>query len=222
MKSSRTIAILPAFNEAKHIGKVILETKKQVDSVLVIDDGSTDNTSEVAKKSGARVIRLENNSGVGYASRIGLKQAIKDKFGIIIFLDADGQLDPKYMPSFIEKIGKGADYVYARRDLRKYPLNNKIGNWGLTFLANILCPVGIWDVECGYRAMTLGAARKMKLKSMKYEREMDFLYEVWRNKLKVSSVNVVVPVFIRKSKIRTVLRGFRNFSFLVNRRLNAL
>jgi glycosyltransferase involved in cell wall biosynthesis len=219
MKSSRTIAILPAFNEAKRIGKVILEAKKHVDYVLVVDDGSSDNTSGVARKSGARVIRLANNNGVGYASRIGLRQAIKDRFGIIIFLDADGQLDPRYIAKFIEKISNGAGYVYGRRNLSKYPLSNKIGNWSLTFLANMLCHVGIWDVECGYRAMTLEAARKMRLRSMKYEREMDFLYEVWRNKLKVSSVDVVVPIFIAKSRMRTVLRGFGNFSFLLKRRL---
>jgi glycosyltransferase involved in cell wall biosynthesis len=220
MKSSKTVAILPAFNEARRIGKVIQEARKHVSSVLVVDDGSSDNTSEVAKKNGARVIRLENNSGVGYASRIGLNQAIKEKFDIIIFLDADGQLNPRYITNFIEKIDNGACYVYGRRNLGKYPLSNKIGNWGLTFLANVLCPVGIWDVECGYRAMTLEAARKMRLKSMKYEREMDFLYEVWRNKLKVSSVEVIVPIFHKKSRTRTVLRGFRNFWFLKKRRLH--
>ena len=222
MKSYRAIAILPAFNESKNIRKVIEKTKKQVSKVLVVDDGSSDNTSSIARKAGADVIRLEKNSGVGYASRIGLKKAIKEKYDIIVFLDADGQLDPKYITQFIEKVKEGYDYVYGRRNLYKYQLNRIIGNWGLTFLTNLICPTGILDIECGYRAIPLRTAKKLKLKAMGYEREVDFIYEVWRNKLKVSYVKVTVPVFHPKSRLRAMLRGTKNFLFFLKRRIGLI
>jgi len=212
----KTIAIIPAFNEEKRIRDVIRKTRKYVDKVIVVDDGSKDKTSEVSKKVGAEVIRYDENKGVGYATKIGLKKAISLKPDIIIFLDADGQHEPKYIPYFINAIKNGADYVYSYRDLSNYPLNRKIGNWGLRILTNILCPTGIRDTECGYRAISLNAAKKLKLKANKYEREVDFAYEVWRNKLRISEVKIKVPKFYPKF---AMIRGFKNFFFLLKRRI---
>jgi glycosyltransferase involved in cell wall biosynthesis len=211
----KVIVVIPAYDEEKTIGTIIKRTRKYVDKVIVVDDGSTDKTSEVSKNSGADVIRYKRNQGVDYASRIGLENAIKMKPDIILFLDADGQLDPKYIPQFFKAIEEGADYVAGWRDLSKYPLDRRIGNWGLTKLSNIFCPTGIHDTECGYRAMTLDAAKKIKLVGNKYEREMDFAYEVWRNKLKIKEVKIKVPVYYSKPAIK---RGFKNFLFLLKKR----
>ena len=215
----KVIAVIPAYNEEKRIADIIPKTKRYVDRVIVVDDGSKDKTTEVSKKSGAEVIRYEKNQGVGYATRIGLKKAISLKPNVIIFLDGDGQHKPEYIPKFLDMIKNGADYVCGWRDLSNYPLDRKIGNWGLKLLTNILCPTGIKDTECGYRVMTLDAAKKMKLKAKRYEREVDFAYEVWRNKLKVSQVKIEVPIFYSKSAI---IRGFRNFFYLIKRRFNLL
>jgi len=214
----KVIAVLPAYNEEKRIKDTILKTKKYVDKIIVVDDGSEDKTEEVSKKSGAEVIRYEENQGVGYATRTGLKRAISLKPDVIIFLDADGQHDPKYIPQFIKAIEDGADYVCGWRDLSNYPFNRKIGNWGLKILTNLICPTGIKDTECGYRAMTLDTAKKLKLKAKRYERDIEFAYEVWRNKLKVSQLKIVVPFFHPKGAI---IRGFKNFGFLIRRRLDS-
>jgi glycosyltransferase involved in cell wall biosynthesis len=213
----KVIAVLPAYNEEKRIKDTILKTKRYVDNIIVVDDGSEDKTAEASKKSGADVIRYEKNRGVGYATRVGLKRAISLKPDIIIFLDADGQHDPKYIPQFIKAIENGADYVCGWRDLSNYPLDRKIGNWGLQLLTNLLCHTGIKDTECGYRAMALDAAKKIKLKGERYEKDSEFAYEVWRNKLKISQVKIVVPVFHPKGAI---IRGFKNFFYLLRRRFN--
>jgi len=211
----KIVAIIPAFNEEKHIGKLVKNTKKYVKKIVVIDDGSSDNTARVAKKAGAEVIKLKKNRGVGFAARTGLKKAIQLKPDIIISLDGDGQHNPKYIPHFINEIKNGADYVCARRDLSNYPIDRKIGNWGLKTLTNLLCPTGIQDTECGYRAFTLRVAKKFKLKAERYERDAEFAYEVWKNKLKVSQVKIKVPIFHPKSAI---IRGFKNFFYLLKRR----
>jgi len=211
----KTIAIIPAYNEGKRIANTVLKTKKHVDKVIVVDDGSTDNTTSVARKSGAEVIRYEINRGKGYATRIGLKKAVSMRPDIIIFLDADGQHDPRYVPVFIDEIKNGADYVYGKRDLSKYPFSRKIGNFGLSLLTNMLCPTGILDTECGYRALTLNSAKKLSLKDDRYGVEMDFAYSAWKNKFKISMVSIIVPVFHKKS---AMMRGFRNFFYLLKRR----
>jgi glycosyltransferase involved in cell wall biosynthesis len=213
----KTIAVIPAYNEEKKIESVVKHVKRFVGRVIVVDDGSTDKTSEIAKKAGANVIKYTKNQGVDYASRIGLENAIKMKPDTILFVDADGQLDPRYIPKFIKAIKDGADYVAGWRDLSNYPLDRKIGNWGLTKLSNIFCPTGLHDTECGYRAMSIDAAKKIKLMGNKYEREMDFAYEIWRNKLKIKEVKIKVPVFYSKPAIK---RGLKNFIFLLKRRFS--
>jgi glycosyltransferase involved in cell wall biosynthesis len=217
MKSYKTIAIIPAFNEEKNIGKIVKDTKKYVNKVIVIDDCSFDNTSKIARKNGAKVIRLEKNMGVGFASRIGLKEAVSLKPDIIIFLDADGQHDPNYIPYFIKEIENGADYVSAVRNLSKYPFNRKIGNWGLKILTNLIYPTGIMDTENGFRALKLEAAKKLDLRADRYGREIDFVYSVWKNKFKIKQIIIDVPVYHPKAAIE---RGFKNFFYLLRRRLN--
>jgi len=216
---SKVIAVIPAFNEEKKIRTTVLKTRRYVDKVLVVDDGSVDKTALVAKKAGAEVIRYETNQGICDATKVGLKKAISLKPEIIVFLDADGQHDPKYIPYFIKAIENGADYVCGKRDLSKYPFNRKIGNWGLKVLTNLLCPTGIMDTECGYRALRLNTAKKLDLKAKGYGREMDFAYSVWKNKLKVKQIKLGVGIFYPKAAIK---RGFKNFSYLLKRRFNLI
>jgi len=217
--SPKVIAVIPAFNEEKRIRTTVLKTRKYVDKVLVVDDGSVDKTALVAKKAGAEVIRYEPNQGVCNATKVGLKKAISLKPEIIVFLDADGQHDPKYIPYFIREIENGADYVCGKRNLSRYPFNRKVGNFGLKVLTNLLCPTGIMDTECGYRALKLSAAKKLDLKAKGYGREMDFAYSVWKNKLKVKQIKLGAGVFHPKAAIK---RGFKNFFYLLKRRFNLI
>jgi len=215
----KVIAVIPAFNEEKRIGNIILKTRKYADKVIVVDDGSIDKTSEVSKKYGAQVIRYEKNKGKGYATKLGLNKAISLKPDIIIFLDADGQHDPKYIPYFINAIKNGANYACGTRDLSRYPFNRKIGNWGLKILTNLFCPTGIMDTECGFRAFTLEAAKKLDLKAERYEIEMDFAYNAWKNKFKIKQIRIEVPIFHSKAAIG---RGFKNFFYLLKLRFNLI
>jgi UDP-N-acetylglucosamine---dolichyl-phosphate N-acetylglucosaminyltransferase len=221
--SSYTVAVIPAYNEATRIRKTILDTKKYVDNIIVVDDGSPDKTSEVARKTGVEVFRYDVNQGKGYATLIGMKKALALKPRIIILLDADGQHDPWYIPYFVKAIENGADYVCGKRDLSNYPFNRRIGNWGLKVLTNIFCPTGIMDTECGYRALSYEAARKTEINNSKYGRrygiEMDFAYNVWKNHFKIRQIEIVVPVFHSKAAIK---RGFKNFIYLLQRRFRLI
>lgn len=212
-----TVAILPAYNEEKRIRNTILKTRKYVDKVIVVNDGSKDRTAEIASKAGAHVISYRENRGIGFATKIGLKKAIALKPKIIVFLDADGQHDPAYIPYFIRAVENGADYVSAVRDLSNYPLNRKIGNWGLKVLTNLICPTGIMDTENGFRALSIETAKKIDLRANRYGREMDFAYNVWKNKFRIKQIKIEVPVYYPKAAIK---RGFKNFLYLLKRRFN--
>lgn len=219
----KVVCVIPAFNEERRIGNVIKNVKKYVDKIIVVDDGSKDNTYIISKKARAEVIRYKENKGVGYATKIGLRRAIKLKPDIIVFLDSDGQHNPRYVPEFVNAIKNGADYVMGWRDLKNYPFNRKIGNWGLKTLANVFCPTDIKDTECGYRALKLKAAKKVNIKAKRYGREMDFVYESWKNKFKVKQIKIKVPVFHKKEwTLFVIIRGFKNFFHLLKRRFNLI
>jgi len=216
----RVIAVLPARNEASRIGKVLsgIKRTRAIVKFIVVDDASTDNTAVAAKANGANIIRLKRHGGVGAATRVGLQAALRLKPQAIIFMDADGQHEPRYIPQFLKRINEGYDFAIGRRDLSHYPLKKRFGNFMLRGLAELLAPTGIKDPECGFRMITAVAARKLDLRAKKYDICMDFIYNVWKNKFKVWQVDIRVPVYHYKkgTKIRT---GLANFWWLVKRRL---
>lgn len=220
MKKNKVIVVMPAWNEEKRIGRVLKNVKKnkRVDSIIVIDDGSTDKTAEIAKKMGAIVFSLKKHEkvlGPGIPTIYGLKKAVKSKADIIILMDADGQHNPSDIPKFIEAIEEGYDTAIGARDLSKYPISRKLGNWGLTNITNLICPLGLSDVECGYKAMTADAFKKMNLQAARYQIQMEFIYDVWKTRLSIKEVKVRVPVFYPKPAVR---RGFGNLIYLLHRR----
>ncbi|MCP4607475.1 MAG: glycosyltransferase family 2 protein, partial [Planctomycetes bacterium] len=91
----KIIAAIPCFNEERFIGSVVAKAKKYVDRVIVIDDGSTDDSAEIAKSAGATVYRHEENRGYGAAIASALERGRSKKADILVILDGDGQHDPK-------------------------------------------------------------------------------------------------------------------------------
>jgi glycosyltransferase involved in cell wall biosynthesis len=138
------LAVMPAFNEERTISDIIKNTRKYVDEVVMIDDFSSDRTSEIAKKAGATVLRHKENRGLGGALRTGFDYALKNKADIIITIDADGQHDPDEIPKFIEKIQSGYHFVLGTRDLSKYPFTKKLGNFFLNAATNFISGTSLY------------------------------------------------------------------------------
>jgi len=146
--------VIPAYNEAMSIGDVIANCKAFSDEIIVVDDGSRDDTAEIAKKKGAFVIRNEKNLGVTRATQRGLEAA---HGGIIVTLDADGQHDPSDIPNLIKPITDGdGDIVLGARD--KIPnLSERI----IDALTNLGLKCS--DAGTGFRAIRASIAKRMKL-----------------------------------------------------------
>jgi glycosyltransferase involved in cell wall biosynthesis len=109
------VAAIPCYNTAKNIAQVVAATKKYVDEVIVIDDGSQDKTAAVARKAGARVIRHEKNRGKGAAMKTAIENIESD---IIVFIDGDGQHNPHEIPGLLSPIlNQEADLVFGSRFL---------------------------------------------------------------------------------------------------------
>lgn len=150
LENKKVVALIPAYNESERITGVITHTMHYL-PVLVVDDGSRDNTSEIARNLGARVIRQEPNQGKGAALLNGFRHAIEQGYDAILTLDADGQHDPDEIPLFLEAYANGADLVIGKRDFSKMPfprnISNTIGTWSFSNALGQYCP----DNQSGYR-----------------------------------------------------------------------
>ncbi len=148
-------AVIPAYNEEETIGEVVGKTLRYVDEVIVVDDGSLDETAERAYEAGARVVKLGENRGILQATVRGFREADGE---IIVTLDADGQHNPDEIPRLLEPILRDeADLVLGRRP-RLPHLSERI----LTYLTGLKVPVQ--DASTGFRALRRWVAEGMKLK----------------------------------------------------------
>ncbi len=155
----RTLIIIPAYNEELTIGSVVALARKYGD-VLVVDDGSSDRTSEIAQNAGAIVVKHETNMGKGAALRTGFDYALANGYDAAVCLDADGQHNPGEIPKLLEPILKDeADMVIGSRFLdgakKSIPLYRRLGLWILntTTNASLNGNLKVTDSQSGFRAM---------------------------------------------------------------------
>ena len=190
-------AVIPAYNEEKTIEAVVKRTLSYVDEVLVVDDGSTDDTARIAEDTGARILK-QQNAGVLKATERGLREATGN---IIVTLDADGQHDPSEIPSLIEPILRGeADLVMGTRPKLPY-LSERI----LTWLTSIRVPIG--DASTGFRAVRREIAKKMSLHGACLCGT--FVLEAHRRGARVAGVPISIKE--REGERRIQTRHFRQF-----------
>ena len=168
----KLIVMIPAYNEEKNIGNVIKEIKDNVKDykVLVIDDGSTDKTVEVARKAGADfIISNKKNLGLAPTFRRGLEEALRLGADIIVNTDADYQYNQKQIPKLIKPILEGkADIVLTNRNifsLDHMPLSKKIGNSIATQVTRLVSGFDVKDAQSGFRAFSREAALKLNVLS---------------------------------------------------------
>jgi glycosyltransferase involved in cell wall biosynthesis len=158
--SDRILALIPAYQEGPRVGLVVTAAARHL-PVLVVDDGSTDDTAVQAEAAGATVIRQRPNAGKGAALRSGMRAAIDAGYAAVVTLDADGQHDPDEIPSFVERYrASHPELIVGQRDLRAMPLvrrmSNTLGGAALTIALGRSVP----DNQSGYRLVgrTLMAA----------------------------------------------------------------
>lgn len=171
----RILIAVPCLNESKTIAQVIANAKsvqvqgKQID-VLVVDDGSKDDTSAVAKQAGAHVIRHGKNRGLAGALNTAVEYAIRQQYAMMVTIDGDGQFDVKDVPSLIAPIiQSGADLVTGSRFMPECKLPDGItpakvwGNIQMSRLISSLVGQKFYDVSCGFRAYSRAALLNLNL-----------------------------------------------------------
>ena len=170
----KLVIIIPAFNEEDTIGDVIENVPKHLPGVddievIVMDDGSTDRTAEIAREMGAVVYSHPHNQGLGITFRGGIERALKAGADIIVNIDADGQFNPRDIPQLVAPVLDGrAEFVTASRFVEKdpdlqMPRMKYLGNKLMSRIISRIIGQKFYDVSCGYRAYSREAAMKLNL-----------------------------------------------------------
>lgn len=184
---NKTAVVIPAHNETKHIKNVLEKTKKYADVVILVDDGSTDDTYKIAKSIGDNVIALRHkiNLGKGGGLKTGCMAAEKLGADIIVTLDADGQHPPEYIPEIIQYMEKQKlDVAFSfRKGGDKMPLVRNLGNRTLNYFAKYLFNLNLKDLWCGFRAFKTSVLPKISWNKSDYSGEVQMALKVGKNNL---------------------------------------
>ena len=187
------IAVIPAFNEATQIADVIRNTSGFVDRVLVVNDGSKDDTARVAREAGATVISHPINRGLGATLGTGIKAARKLGAQFVVTLDADGQHLAEEIPLFVEAIEAGHDAVIGSRMIEmkgNMPLKRKIAQRLGNILTYILFGTLVTDSQSGFRAFSAEGADKLDIRTDRMEVSSEIISEIGRKQLKMTEVPI--------------------------------
>lgn len=191
---SKIIAAIPAYNEGATIGSVVLKVRQFATDVVVVDDGSTDDTAETAGLAGAHVIRHARNLGKGMAIRSAWLYAREKELGAFVLLDGDHQHDPKDIPRLLGPIFSGsADVTLGVRwgKTSGMPLYRRIGKRVLDFATATATKSGfVTDSQCGYRAFSPRALLELEPAEAGLVIESQMLLEAQERGLRIAEVYV--------------------------------
>lgn len=158
----KILALLPAYNEAAHLGPVLEEVKKQIDDILVVDDGSRDDTATIARAAGVELLSRGYNLGKGQSLKEGYSWALSHGYDALIMLDSDGQHDPACIQDFIAKFHTThAPLIIGARDYGEIPLRRRIPNMIGKALFSAAVGQNIPDNQSGYRLLDRSLMERM-------------------------------------------------------------
>jgi glycosyltransferase involved in cell wall biosynthesis len=213
-------AVIPALDEATSIETVVRGAREHCDSVIVVDDGSRDDTALRAHTAGAEVLTLERRRGKGAAIRAGIRRALAhDDLDAILLLDADGQHAPCEIPRLKRAFAEGAEFVVGDRSA-EFAHMSFVRRSTNRIMTALLCrfflshgPV-VRDTQCGFRLLSIRTCRALRLQSTGFDIESEMLVAATRHGLDIASVRVSVIERRGRSKIRVVPDTWRFLSLL--------
>lgn len=201
------VAIVPAFNEARSIADVVTGLHGIVSHVLIVDDGSTDQTAARARAAGAEVLSRGTNTGKGSAVRAGLAHVMTGPFTHVLLLDGDMQHRPSEAARLLDAAERtGADLVLGERQFSREGMPaaryhaNRIGSRALSWFVG----APVQDSQCGFRVCRLDALRNLPLRARGYEIETEMLVKLRRRGARLASVPITAVYAAERSKLRPV------------------
>jgi glycosyltransferase involved in cell wall biosynthesis len=215
---AKVAAVIPAYNEEKHIGDVVRRTLQTLDHVLVVDDGSQDQTADRAREAGAEVIVHEQNRGKGETIKTGLRHWLDRQFDFVIILDADGQHRPEEIERFIAVAlsPQAPKLVLGNRmaDVSSMPLVRRMVNRWMSGRISAVCGQEIPDTQCGFRLLHRQLIPELLGGAARFDYETEMLIVASRKGFRIASVPISTVYSDEVSSIHPVRDTLRFFKLM--------
>ena len=215
---STIAAVIPAFNEEKHIGDVVRRTRAKIENVLVVDDGSADATAERAREAGAEVIVHPQNRGKGETIRTGLRHWHERNFDWVVILDADGQHRPEEIERFVAAAASATPpkLILGNRmsDVRTMPLVRRMVNRYMSNKISRVCGQKIPDTQCGFRMLHHALIPDLLHGADRFDYETEMLIVASRKGCRIESVPISTVYSDEVSSIHPVRDTIRFFELM--------
>ncbi|MCC7517609.1 MAG: glycosyltransferase family 2 protein [Verrucomicrobiae bacterium] len=212
---------IPARDEAAHLGAIVRGCRALGFEVWVVDDGSDDDTGEIARREGAEVLRHATSLGKGAAIRTALRRFLASKRGALVLMDADGQHDPRFAPEFL-RAAAVADLVLGNRmgNPGAMPPVRRWTNRAMSLFLSRMCGAAIPDSQCGYRLLSRRFAEAFRPTTSHFELESEMLVQAARFGFKITSVPIPAVYGSSPSHIRPIRDTLRFLGFLAKARFS--
>jgi glycosyltransferase involved in cell wall biosynthesis len=211
-------AVIPAYNEDKHIGDVVRRTRQKLDHVLVVDDGSRDTTADRAREAGAEVIVHEKNLGKGETIKTGLRHWLERQIDFVIILDADGQHRPEEIDRFAAAALSAEEpkLILGNRmkDLSSMPRLRQIVNRWMSQRISAVCGQEIPDTQCGFRMLHRQLIPELLGGAARFDYETEMLIVASRKGFRIGSVPISTVYSDEVSSIHPVRDTLRFFKLM--------
>src|SRR5437016_13437117 len=211
-------AVIPAYNEEKHIGDVVRRTRQKLDNVLVVDDGSRDKTADRAREAGAEVIVHEKNLGKGETIKTGLRHWLERDVDLVIILDADGQQRPEEIDRFVAAALSPNEpkLILGTRmnDVSSMPLVRRVVNRWMSQRISAVCGQEIPDTQCGFRMLHRQLIPELLGGAARFDYETEMLIIASRKGFRVASVPISTVYSYEVSSIHPVRDTLRFFKLM--------
>lgn len=206
-------ALIPAYNEARHIERVVKGCLKHLSAVYVVDDGSTDRSGEIAREAGAIALRHSANLGKGAALKTGFARIMEEgRWDGVIVLDGDGQHDWEEIPRFLSCLEREKhDIVLGNRmgDTRPMPFRRKATNCLSSRILSVLTGQRIEDSQCGFRLMRTEVLERLALRTTKFDTESEMLVQAGRKGFRLGNLRIATIYGAERSHVRPVVDTLR-------------
>jgi glycosyltransferase involved in cell wall biosynthesis len=210
---SQTAAVIPAYQDEKHIGDIVRRTRAQLDHVLVVDDGSSDQTAQRAREAGAEVIVHNQNLGKGEAIKTGLRYWLDRKIEWVILLDSDGQHLPEEIDRFLMAAAsatKSTFFIGTRMtNLTGMPFIRRVVNREMSSRISRVCGQEIPDTQCGFRMLHRQLIPELLGGGGRFDYETEVLIIASRKGYRIESVPITTVYSDQVSKIRPLRDAIR-------------
>jgi glycosyltransferase involved in cell wall biosynthesis len=193
VNSNPYCAIIPAYNAESSIAEVIDRTKEHVSRVIVVNDGSTDHTEDVARSCKAEILPLSSNRGKGYALRQGFQLALSNGCRAVVTLDADGQHDPTDIPNFFAAHQKDSRAILIgsrMAQVDRFPRQRYYSNRTAAYFISKALGQYLEDTQCGFRLYPAETLRSIPLTTSHFQTETEVLLRAVRRGIRLGSVPV--------------------------------